>query len=462
MKKKPKGRKYRNLYARGDVVYYERWIGDERIRRSCDTSDWDEAVAVRDLLESRKGLDNPRLRALKPPTFSESSTRYLAEDTNRLAPTTRGDRPGYFREDGPLAFFKDLPLDEIDAPMLHRWWTAEIESRDLSISTGRHYLSAMSAVFGYAIARGLLDASPVAAFRAQLRHRSRTKQGRAENEGGRHVRPIESREALQRLVDAAYDEAERCWEQETKATRGGGSMPRSHHERTEGVRSLVAVLLMLDAGLRIGEVAGLTWQQINWGEGPDRCGREIVIDRARPRGREESTPKSGRSRRVEMSLRLCHALQQLFAAQHAARQDARVLPGFDPANFSKRAWARIVSDAKLEALNPKDLRDTYASWLVSLNVPLAYVSAQLGHADVGVTGRHYTRWVGSGYREPVRLQPGDVYADLIARVVADSPQSPPTKGETAGGAPPSARPCEGNGVSDGDRTRDLQSHNLAL
>ena len=38
----------------------------------------------------------------------------------------------------------------------------------------------------------------------------------------------------------------------------------------------------------------------------------------------------------------------------------------------------------------KDLRDTFASQLLTAGVQLGYVSAQLGHADVGVTT--YARW----------------------------------------------------------------------
>ncbi|MBW2270656.1 MAG: hypothetical protein JRH16_18990 [Deltaproteobacteria bacterium] len=45
------------------------------------------------------------------------------------------------------------------------------------------------------------------------------------------------------------------------------------------------------------------------------------------------------------------------------------------------------------------------------------MSAQLGHADVAVTARHYARWIeGDGYRDPMRLEPGEVPADLLARL----------------------------------------------
>jgi integrase len=42
----------------------------------------------------------------------------------------------------------------------------------------------------------------------------------------------------------------------------------------------------------------------------------------------------------------------------------------------------------------KDLRDTFASQLLTSGVSLGYVSKQLGHADVAVTARHYARRAG--------------------------------------------------------------------
>ncbi len=36
---------------------------------------------------------------------------------------------------------------------------------------------------------------------------------------------------------------------------------------------------------------------------------------------------------------------------------------------------------------------------------------------MGVTARYYARWTEDGYREPMRLGPGEVPADLLARGV---------------------------------------------
>jgi integrase len=199
---------------------------------------------------------------------------------------------------------------------------------------------------------------------------------------------------------------------------------RDLHERTAGLRALVAILAMLDAGLRVGEVAGLTWGQVRWGTDQDDTSRALVIDRSRPRGGEEAAPKSGRSRTVALSRRLRDALELLFRFQFEPGPSVRVLPGFEPHNFSSRAWRRILKRAKLGHRSPKDLRDTYASWLLSLGVQFGYVSQQLGHSDVAVTARHYAKWCGGDqYREPMSLLPGEVPADLIARVI-ESPQSP--------------------------------------
>ncbi len=75
----------------------------------------------------------------------------------------------------------------------------------------------------------------------------------------------------------------------------------------------------------------------------------------------------------------------------------------------------------------KDLRDTYASQLLSVGVQLGYVSKQLGHSDVSTTARHYaTRVGGDTYRPPMDLLPGEVPADFLARLESESHHIPTT------------------------------------
>src|SRR5262245_64484583 len=54
---------------------------------------------------------------------------------------------------------------------------------------------------------------------------------------------------------------------------------------------------------------GPRWSDITWGSGPDDLSRDLEIRETLTRGRDKTTPKSGRSRRVAMSRRLWFALR---------------------------------------------------------------------------------------------------------------------------------------------------------
>jgi len=86
----------------------------------------------------------------------------------------------------------------------------------------------------------------------------------------------------------------------------------------------------------------------------------------------------------------------------------------NPEQFYGAPWRRICKRAGVGHLRRKDLRDTFASWLVSFGIPTKYVADQLGHKHTTTTENHYAKWVPRGYVEPARLQPGEVPADLLA------------------------------------------------
>ncbi len=237
------------------------------------------------------------------------------------------------------------------------------------------------------------------AFREILRRKTRTKQGRAETDSGQKISPIESPDDIDRLVLASHEEA-----------------PEAH----------LFILLCLDAGLRWGEALGLRWGAVKWGEDENDTHRGLVISESRPRGGEPGPTKSGRTRHVALSRRLHRALSRYYLAGFKPGPDQYVLPDRDPSVFRRVEWRRILKRAQIGHRAVKDLRDTYASQLLTAGVQLGYVSAQLGHSNVAITARHYARWVGGDtYREPMKLEPGEVPADLLARL-HESPQSPPS------------------------------------
>jgi integrase len=411
VKRKPTGLKYRNLHARSDSIYYERIYQKKRICLSTKTDDWAEAAAFRDLAEARMGIGRfgVALR-VEAPRFAEFAKRYLEEDTSHLAPTTRGERDRMLAEDGPLLpTLGALRLDEITAGRLREWWHAEVTTKvrpsktgqpakiGRSTKTGRTYLDALAGVLAYAVELELIEENAVDAFRTVLRRKTRTQRGRAESDLERTIAPIEDADELARLVESAA---------------------------VEGTTAHLLVLLLLDAGLRLGEALGLRWKNVVWAENESDPRRALVIAESRPRGGAPGPTKSGRTRRVALSKRLHRKLLAEYRARFAPDGEALVLPNLDPANFRGREWRRLVKRARIGHRALKDLRDTYASQLLTAGVQLGYVSQQLGHADVAVTARHYARWAGGDdYRAPVRLGPGELPADVLAKL-AESHQSP--------------------------------------
>ena len=61
--------------------------------------------------------------------------------------------------------------------------------------------------------------------------------------------------------------------------------------------------------------------------------------------------------------------------------------------FLRRIWYKVQDAAKVRRRTPHDLRHSWASHRLSAGADLAYVSAQLGHANPATTLRIYAHWV---------------------------------------------------------------------
>ncbi len=402
MKAKPKGLKYRNLHARGGSIIYERILGGKRIKRSLGVDDWNEAAATRDALEVKLGVGG--VLRLECPTFGDAAASYL-EQLSHLAATSADDYRAMLAVEevkdgevispaGPLVQrFGAMRLDAIRRPHLLDWWAEFVERGSRSPKTGRNYINALAGVFGWAMDRELIDESPVEGLRAVLRRKNKTKKGRAESEAGHQAKPIEKPEHVAALVAAAEG---------------------------HGGKAQLVTLLCLDAGLRIGEATALDWRNVEWDRQIEEAGQlvnrpALHVRENLARGKHLGKPKSGRERRVALSRRLRLALREAWMRE--GRPESGFAARVDHANYRNRTLRDLCKAAKIEKVGPHQLRDTFASQLLSTGVQLAYVSHQLGHADVAITARSYARWCGDdAYRAPIALGPGEVPADLLARL----------------------------------------------
>ncbi len=110
--------------------------------------------------------------------------------------------------------------------------------------------------------------------------------------------------------------------------------------------------------------------------------------------------------------------------------EARIFYDVDAMNFRRRRaddgtgregpWGRVCRRAGLGAVKLKDLRDTYASQLLTCGVSVGWISNQLGHATTDIATKRYARWCGGAeYRDPLTREPGEVPSDFLARLSRD-------------------------------------------
>jgi Site-specific recombinase XerD len=150
------------------------------------------------------------------------------------------------------------------------------------------------------------------------------------------------------------------------------------------------LLTALRTGLRLGELIGLQWGDI------DFQGQFIEVRRSFVKGRI-TTPKNHHLRRVDMSNQLTTALLELRKQrkEETLRNGWREVPAWlfinddggplDPDNFRKRVFNRILEKAGLRKIRIHDLRHTYASLLLQQGAKLTYVKEQMGHHSISVT-----------------------------------------------------------------------------
>jgi integrase len=156
-------------------------------------------------------------------------------------------------------------------------------------------------------------------------------------------------------------------------------------------------LLLARTGVRISEAFGLKWRDI------DHHGRFIEVNRSYVRGRI-STPKNGKSRRVDMSRQLATALKShelaskkkglsLGLGDKPEHVFTNLVGGLmDQGGWRTRVFKKALQKAGLREIRIHDLRHTYATLRISKGDNFADVSNQLGHYSVKFTMDVYYHW----------------------------------------------------------------------
>jgi integrase len=165
-------------------------------------------------------------------------------------------------------------------------------------------------------------------------------------------------------------------------------------------------LCALRTGMRLGELLGLHWGDV------DFHGRFIEVRRNLVAGRL-TTPKNGKTRRVDMSAQLTQVLWETLTVrkEETLRQGWKHLPDWvfcneagkhlDGDNLRHRVFHRVLAKAGLRRIRLHDLRHTFASLLIQQGESLAYVRDQLGHASIQLTVDTYGHLIPGANRQAV-------------------------------------------------------------
>ncbi len=301
------------------------------------------------------------------PLFKVYASVWLEDYVKPLRRATTYERYEWVLRKYVFPVLGDMPLAEVKRGDVRSILLSHFK-KGLSRSSVCLIRDVISGVMGYAVDEELLPANPVTGITKRL----------GLERGGKRTKfePFTPEEA-HLFLDAAL----------------------------EGFRADYPMFLaMFRTGMRLGEVLGLHWGDIDWN------GKFILVQRSYKNQKINPT-KTGRTRRVDMSDQLLETLRGLYRqrkaeALHAGQSE--VVPfvfhrkGEPMAQNSVRnTFKRILRKAGLRDFRIHDIRHTFASLLLTNGQSPVYVKEQLGHSSIQMTVDIYGHLIPSANREAV-------------------------------------------------------------
>jgi integrase len=198
--------------------------------------------------------------------------------------------------------------------------------------------------------------------------------------------------------------------------------PREMHPFTAGqARTLLSevasdrlytlYLIELTLGLRMGELLGLRWVDLDWAAGTLKITQQVRLVK---NAVTITSPKTKKSRRllplnedilVALRLRYQQYLEERQLPDHQWEEHGLIFPSevgtpINPRNML-RAFKRLLKRAKLPNIRFHDLRHTAASLMLASGAPITDVGEILGHSSPAITARVYAHAYEEGKRTAV-------------------------------------------------------------
>ena len=283
------------------------------------------------------------------PTFGNYARDFL-DNVTCLKHSTMASYKGILRNH--LNSLHDQPLDEIKRADIKDLITTKQKEGQLSPGTVKNIQRFVSRVFSDALEDELITAHPAEKM-------------------GKHITSKEQKNEINPLT---REEAKVFLE-----------AVQTHYPRYYPF-----FLCALRTGMRLGELLALQWGDI------DCHGGFIEVRRSFTRG-HYTTPKNGKTRRIDMSPQLADTLKELKTERkrETLAKGWREMPELVFVDHSggmvngdvlrRRVYHPALEKAGLRHVRIHDLRHSLASMLIQNGENLAYVRDQLGHSSIKIT-----------------------------------------------------------------------------
>ncbi len=351
-RKHPRVRVEKNLYRAGDVYYACATPpgGRQAVWQPLGVVGVMEARRLRDAFVASVRRSTPRITPSRL-TFGQVAAEWLEVQAERVAshelvPRTHEAYEGGLRRH-VVPSFGHRPIRSITPDDLVRW-NRQMRKRGLALATVRVAWTPLRLALDHAVRHHALEANPA----DKLLSHEIPKPGPSRQR-------FLTRDEIGRLLGAAADP----------------------------YRPALAIGVL--AGLRVGEILGLTWTDI------DLTGGNIKVRAQLGRDGGSRDPKTSAGRRnVILILELGRDLRRFRRASAHAGPDDLVFStsngrSIGDRNMAHRGLEKACRRAGLDGVTFHTLRHTFASILVAHGHDPVFVSRQLGHANPSITLRVY-------------------------------------------------------------------------
>jgi integrase len=253
----------------------------------------------------------------------------------------------------------DKPLAELNAWVIEKWRTRRLKDGTAAGTVNRD-LAALKSALAKAVKWGVIELHPLQPVKLKKIDNARVRfLGERDPGEEKRLRAALAKRDRELIAGRARGNAwrdERGYDRLSELPVGG-----------YGDHLTPMVLLGLNTGLRRGELTALTWDDVNL------PAKRLTVRAAAAKG--------GKSRHIPLNREALEVLTK-WQQQHSGQGALFAVRDV------KKAWAALMTDAKIEGFKFHDLRHTFASQLVMAGADLNTVRELLGHADMKMTLRY--------------------------------------------------------------------------